>query len=127
MSILRFKAADLVRVYEHSLKAPTQMEDFSGPVDKPSICLVKDDGIYIMSNGTPRDILKGERSFCAYAKGYDPDKVDPDELWELTHSVSGDDFGETLPIDDWMAEHAKAGRDLRVTLNATTLKAESYK
>jgi hypothetical protein len=40
---------------------------------RPQIVFVKDEGIYLMSNGKPRDIVDSERSFVVYAEGYDPE------------------------------------------------------
>ncbi|MEY9404422.1 hypothetical protein ABIF66_004276 [Bradyrhizobium japonicum] len=106
MSLLVFKAADVRRVVEHSLKAPKQGEmlveyDRSGkaitkPVPAASVLLVHDQGVYLMSNGLPRDIIKDQSSFVAYARGCHP--IANDDWWETARAlVGGDDFGETLP------------------------------
>ncbi|MFK4534301.1 hypothetical protein ABIA00_002484 [Bradyrhizobium ottawaense] len=106
MSRLIFNAADVRRVVEHSIAAPEQAEmlvdyDKSGkaitkPVPATSVLLVHDQGVYLMSNGQPRDIVKGQTSFCAYAEGCHPDR---DAHWYETARalVGGDDFGEFLP------------------------------
>jgi len=119
MPLLIFNAADVRRVVEHSISAPKQSNmlvdyDDDGkaitkPVDQPAVLLVHDQGVYLMSNGTPRDIVgpDGEdkrdekrdegRSFCAYAKGCDP--VKDGDWWNTSCDlVGGDDFGETLPM-----------------------------
>jgi hypothetical protein len=106
MPTLTFDAADVRRVVEHSINAPTQGEQLvdyddnfkaiTKPVEAPAVLLVHDQGVYLMSNGQPRDIVKGESSFVAYAKGCHPDR-DPD-WYDTAHAlVGGDDFGETLP------------------------------
>ena len=44
----------------------------SQPVEAPAVLLVHEQGVYLMSNGQPRDIVGGDaadRSFCAYAIG----------------------------------------------------------
>jgi len=94
---------------------------------QPQLWLVKDSGIYVMSPGVypegedpfPKrkaeriaalreagmseqaDALEASRNVCplAYAEGYDPRKVPPEELWDRTHAVSGDDFGTYIPLD----------------------------
>jgi Protein of unknown function (DUF3085) len=108
MAKLIFTAADVKRVVEHSIAAPTQggIPDWSkvqggraamNVPAQPNVILVHDQGVYLMSNGEPRDIVMGTRSFCAYAKGCNPDK---DEDWHETANrlVGGDDFGDHL---DW--------------------------
>jgi Protein of unknown function (DUF3085) len=119
MTLLTFMAADVRRVVEHSINAPRQSEQLvdydrethkpiTAPVEAPAVLLVHDQGVYLMSNGEPRDIVDADatgrkdeasnegRSFCVYAAGCDPDA---DEDWYDTARalVGGDDFGETLP------------------------------
>jgi hypothetical protein len=107
MARLIFEAEAVRRVVEHSLSAPKQREETTGydpktfksitkPVDAPAVVLVHDDGVYLMSNGEPRDIGEGERSFVAYAKGCNPQK--DANHWDRSRDlVGGDDFAETLP------------------------------
>lgn len=109
MSKLIFKAADLLRVVDHSLAAPKQGEQLvdynddgpvTEPVEAPAVLLVHDQGVYLMSNGQPRDIVEGISSYCAFAECCNP-KTDG-EWWNNARDlVGGDDFGETLP---WAAE-----------------------
>jgi hypothetical protein len=115
MSRLIFKAADLLRVVDHSLAAPQQAErlvDFvdgksvTAPPEAASVLLVHDEGVYLMSNGQPADALEGKpeskffKRYVAYAQGCDPRS---DKRWYDTARalVGGDDFGECLP---WAAE-----------------------
>jgi len=110
MSKLIFEAADVRRVVEHSINAPGQGEiaDWAGANEKngftpktvvpeePTITIVHDQGVYLMSNGRPRDVVEGERSFVAYAKGCDPKK--DEDWWDNARDlVGGDDFGEHVP------------------------------
>ncbi|SIO50055.1 Protein of unknown function [Bradyrhizobium erythrophlei] len=115
MTRLIFKAADLLRVVDHSLAAPKQAERLinytdegpvSAPPEAPAVLLVHDDGVYLMSNGHPADALEGKpkgkffKRYVAYAQGCDPRS---DKGWYDTARalVGGDDFGECLP---WAAE-----------------------
>ena len=111
MPNLIFKAADLLRVVDHSLAAPKQAgrtidyskagKPITQPPAAPSVLLVHDQGVYLMSNGEPRDLIKGSKqSFVAYALGCDP-RTDADWYDTAHHLVGGDDFGECLP---WAAE-----------------------
>ncbi len=109
MSKLVFKSADLLRVVEHSLAAPKQGEQLvdyrdgkaiTAPVEAPAVLLVHDDGVYLMSNGEPRDIVNGTSSYVAHAEGCNP-KADSDWYETSRQLVGGDDFGEHLP---WAAD-----------------------
>ena len=120
MANLIFKAVDVKRVVEHALnskKHGDELVDYDKdfkPITKPgkpAVLFVHDDGVYLMSNGEPRDLIHGmgrngkpqSTSFVAYAKGCNPKK---DAEWYDTARalVGGDDFGETL---HW-AEEIKA-------------------
>src|SRR6516164_4151910 len=88
MPVLRFKAEDVRRVVEHSIAAPRQSDVAytTKPVEAPAVLLVHEQGVYLMSNGKPRDIVGADatdrkdaakdegRSFCAYAIGCHPEK-----------------------------------------------------
>ena len=70
MPLLRFKAEDVRRVVEHSINAPEQGEQVvsyephtTKPVVAPSVALVRDSGVYLMSNGKPRDKINDSASF----------------------------------------------------------------
>ena len=115
MPVLRFKAEDVRRVVEHSIAAPKQSEQVAEyvprtakPIATPAVLLVREQGVYLMSNGKPRDIVGADatdrkdaakdegRSFCAYAVGCHPEK-DADWYQTARGLVGGDDFVETLP------------------------------
>src|SRR5262245_3292914 len=71
MSVLTFKAADVRRVVEHSISnKQAEVADWSTANEannwtpktsvpaEPRVVLVHDQGVYLMSNGTPRDTIK---------------------------------------------------------------------
>ena len=96
MPVLRFKAEDVRRVVEHSIAAPKQSEQVveyvphtTKPIAAPAVLPVHDQGVFLMSNGQPRDIVGADAAvctFCAYAIG-----------WTARGLVGGDEFVETLP------------------------------
>jgi hypothetical protein len=100
MAILTFDPADVRRIVDHVTAATAWSQglgDESEP--RPQIIFVKDRGIYLMSNGEPRDIVDGSTSFAAYARGYDPTTEDFDEWYPKSNEVAGgDDFGEFLDL-----------------------------
>lgn len=128
MGALIFKAAEVRRVVEHAL-ASTQFRskwdwtaNKSVPGTRPEVCLVHDDGVYLMSNGEPRDLDErhsgpSEKAFVAQAAGCDP-KTDPD-WWETSRRlVGGDDFGEYLPWAEVLLTHLDGGAET-IQINVT--------
>src|SRR6516225_8305183 len=80
MPVLRFRAEDVRRVVKHSIAALRQSDVAytTKPVEAPAVLLVHEQGVYLMSNGDPRDIVgadAADRSFCAYAIGCHPEKA----------------------------------------------------
>ena len=77
----------------------------------PGLFLVRNEGIYLMSNGEPADMIKvsapngsGETDGCrvAYAKGFDPYAEDRMDVWDRARdAVGGDDFSEPLGAEIW--------------------------
>ena len=66
----------------------------------PCLWLVKDDGVYLMSNGTPGLPGAGSRpNLVVYAKEADPIH-DPDGSYDNARRIAGgDDFVEAIEID----------------------------
>ena len=102
MKKLIFNANDVRRVVDHSIKAAKQCS-YPNWSTAPVVVLVHDEGVYLMSNGSPADPLdpahasgKYWKRFVTYAKGCDPIK---DKNWyDTAHDlVGGDDFAEYLP------------------------------
>jgi hypothetical protein len=118
MGYLVFKANDARRVAQHSINSKLQGTTFvdydkrGKPITKdlaaPCVMLVHDDGVYLMSNGEPRDIVGGTSSFCAHAIGCNP-KTDPGWPGTSRALVGGDNFGETLPWAKQIKELLDAG------------------
>jgi hypothetical protein len=135
MATLRFRAEDVRRVVEHALAATdwgrklTGFDAASGKctyakVTEPSVYLVHDEGVYLMSAAVNGDMIEGTaepgkgRRYCAYAEGCNPD-TDRD-WWDTARAlVGGDDFGETLP---W-AKAIKARLDSGVKIVTVKLSA----
>jgi hypothetical protein len=106
MARLRFNVDEVRRLVAHARAAPAHAEYFGEQLG-PRLMLVKDEGIYLMSNGQPRDMVDGlpdvlgNQSFVAYAKGFDPrPPADRMDVWEKARAtVGGDDFSEPLELD----------------------------
>jgi len=109
MKQLIFEADDVRRVVKHSLTAakqggkttshdPETGAALTEPVAAAAVVLVRDEGVYLMSNGQPRDLLNetSPRSFAAYARGCHPFR-DHDWRTNARELVGDDDFSRVLP------------------------------
>lgn len=88
--------------------------------NKCKLILVKDDGLYFIPEIGERN-ESGRYINIAFAEGFDPDKVDFDDWYDLLRaSVGGDDFGEevdaTSPVFTEVIENQK---DIFVTFTDT--------
>lgn len=122
MAMLFFKADDVRRVVEHALNSKqhgdelVKYDDDFNPITKPgraAVLFVHDEGVYLMSNGEPRDLIENldgppTGSFCAYARGCNP-KADADWYDTARSLVGGDDFGETLHWAEEIKQQLDAG------------------
>ena len=124
MTKLRFANAGVRRCIEHALAAPDQGRAFGDlEPSPPSLVLVKDDGIYLVSSGLPfdQDETRSEPyKFCVYAEGYDPRRGD---VWQsCQEAVGGDDFCESLPIDAGLTAAVRAGAAVLIEVTETELR-----
>ena len=132
MATLTFASADILRIVAHARAAPDHQApliDYSpeggevyGPA-VPAVMLVKDSGIYLMSSGLPRDIDNRNRSFVAYAWGFDP-RTNDNCHDDSSQAVGGDDFSEFLSAHwlDQIEDSAKRNNYVRLSVTATTIK-----
>jgi hypothetical protein len=98
MGVCKFKTSEIKRCVQHALNSTKWGMGWSEEAPKPAIFFVHDHGVYIMSNGDPKD-MEGDKTYVAYAKGCDPQK-DEDYYEEAHYLVGGDDFAETFPVTD---------------------------
>ncbi|WP_158237638.1 DUF3085 domain-containing protein [Bradyrhizobium forestalis] len=106
MRSLIFEASSVRRVVDHSIAAAAQHsrtvrnpetgELETEPISHPSVILARDHGLYLMSNGLPRDIIREELSFAAYARGCDPFQ-DSDWRNRSRDLIGDDDLSLVLP------------------------------
>ena len=115
MAKLRFPISEVDRLIDHAGTSPDWAVPYGGSPDdaEPMLMFVKDDGIYLMSNGIPSS-PEGNR--VSYAIGYDPTRgVD---VWEKCRSaVGGDDFAEYIAISELPVRRPT---DKHLVINVTT-------
>lgn len=104
MSKLVFEGTAVLELLAHAKSAPRNTSPYGLTEDPgPGLFLVKDDGIYVMSNGEPG--LPGTETMnkVVYARGYEalPATASVEERMarydKVRDAVGGDDFAELLP------------------------------
>lgn len=82
--------------------------------------LVKDSGIYLMSNGHPGLKLDETRHKVVYAKGYNPDT--DEDVWEKSRwAVGGDDFSEFIPLEWFDISEKEGKRTFSIRMTETSM------
>lgn len=135
MSTLRFRREDVEKLINHASACKKHRKNWGEKKGKPSLWLVHDDGVYLMSSGDPPLLedpntkdKENARSFVAQAEGTHPKK---DENWweEARALVGGDDFAEPLALKDcisWLASNA--GRAImELEFSETEIRFVGYK
>lgn len=124
-----FRTEQVLPLAQHALNSPEHSGAYGAAATGPALFLVHDHGVYLMSNGLPRDLVAGsgsERSRVAYAEGCDPTVGEFDDWYSTSRDlVGGDDFVETLPLGDAEAFLRNCGEfdEFTVNLTATQLDA----
>lgn len=130
MAQLIFDGAQVLKLLAHA-KASTQHSALYSekPNPGPGLFLVKDDGIYLMSNGQaiqPRE--NGDSGAkVVYAKGYEPPRMVKDEdrddqYSKIVAAAGGDDFAELLGADVFESRNPDVViSEVRITLEADAI------
>jgi hypothetical protein len=129
MATLRFTDMQVIRsMYEHSRTAPGREHPYGIGAGEatPGLWLVKDAGIYLMSNGAPRQKVDGQTGLLiCYAESFDPSKRDRREVQDDAQRVSSDDFIEKV-LEGPFIERALAegATEIRITIDADSVLLE---
>jgi hypothetical protein len=120
-----FNTTDLKRCVQHALSAPEwQMPFAEDETPTPALLFVHDNGVYLMSNGNPRD-LRDTDSGHAYVVHAATTKPGVDEDWweNASDLVGGDDFVEILPVTQQWLEDCDLFEECYVTVEGNRLEA----
>lgn len=109
--MLLFKQSDLLPVLKEAVSRQCQL------------ILVKDHGVYFISEEGEMNADSSSRKHIAYAQGCNPGIDAFDDWWQLgINEMGGDDCAEYLsPNDDVFQLVLKAGYDLNVTASETAI------
>lgn len=118
-----FDGIAVLELLAHAKAAPRTVSPYGLTKDPgPGVMLVKDDGVYLMSNGEPG--LRGTETTnkVVYAQGYEALPVTASMEERMTRydkirdAAGGDDFAEFIPEKSFTA--LEAGGSLQVELSA---------
>lgn len=101
MALLTFYTAPVKRIVAHAKASPKHEMGWTDHLPQPAVTLAGDNGVYLMSNGLPRDQLRKDKpgNYVAFAKGINPN-IDPG-WWEAKRAAyGGDDGADCLLIVD---------------------------
>ena len=110
MKACKVKTSDVKRCVEHAL---------NNTKNGASILFVHDDGVYIMSAGTPRDMV-GNKNYVAYCEGCNPNK-DDDFYDHSRYLVGGDDFTEKLRVTKATLKRCEEYEELQIEITETKM------
>ncbi|MPZ40898.1 MAG: DUF3085 domain-containing protein, partial [Rhizobiales bacterium] len=105
--VLKFDITTVWRLVDHARNSKQSIASYKQRKPKPSLWLVGDSGVYLMSNGDPpiadtgRLIKKEDmaRRLTAPAFGCDPEYNAFEDWWRLHNAIAqGNDFSITIPI-----------------------------
>jgi hypothetical protein len=123
---LVFKGSEVRRLLDDSAKAKERTVPYVGVVKNqgPGLILVKDDGIYLLSNAKSEEGKAPlQTGLIAYAKGYEaPSRLrtegaSDDDAWgaqyeKIRDAVGGDDFAEAVNLPASVDKLLMDGMDL---------------
>lgn len=108
MSKFVFEADAVLELLNHAKAAPRTVSPYGlTPNPGPGLMLVKDDGVYLMSNGEPPLPGTDTVNKVVYAPGYEalPNTTTIEERMErydkVRDAAGGDDFAELLPANSF--------------------------
>lgn len=122
-----FQTIDVLRCVQHALGSTSWSMGFlEDETPTPALFFVHDQGVYVMSNGEPRDTRdatdENSRAYTVHAAGTNPD-VDEDWWHNAAALVGGDDFAEVLPVtQQWLTDCAQY-EEFYVTITENQLEA----
>jgi hypothetical protein len=108
---LTFDKKIVKQLREHAASATTHRATYGQDKPGPGLWLVGDEGVYLMSNGSPF------QGVIAYAKQCDPNKMDFDAWWYVKEATFGGDDGVEF-ID--LAAIPESG-DIEIEISPETL------
>mgnify|MGYP003128882744 FL=1 len=90
-----------------------------------SLWLVKDEGIYLMNcYKKTEEFLK--KDFVVYARGFNPNTLDRELVWDRSYEISRDDFAENIPLNATMIKDIVHGLDLHIYISEKEIRVKTF-
>ena len=90
-----------------------------------SLWLVKDEGIYLM-NCYKKDTEFLKKDFVVYARGFNPNTLDRELVWDRSYEISRDDFAENIPLNASMIKNIVHGLDLHIYISEKEIRVHTF-
>ena len=90
-----------------------------------SLWLVKDEGIYLM-NCYKKDTEFLKKDFVVYARGFNPNTLDRELVWDRSYEISRDDFAENIPLNATMIKDIVHGLDLHIYISEKEIRVHTF-
>ena len=90
-----------------------------------SVWLVKDEGIYLM-NCYKKDTEFLKKDFVVYARGFNPNTLDRELVWNRSYEISRDDFAENIPLNATMIKNIAHGLDLHIYISEKEIRVHTF-
>lgn len=123
-----FDGVAVLELLAHAKAAPRNVSPYNlTPDPGPGLMLVKDDGIYLMSNGEPG--LRGTETAnkVAYAQGYEalPNTASMEERMarydKVRDAAGGDDFAEFVPAKSLAPLEPRGSLEVELSADKMTI------
>jgi len=127
MANLFFPGSTVLELLLHARAAPEHTAGYlDNPKPGPGLLFVKDDGIYLMSNGSPAQLVEdgATRRKVVYANGYEPPKSPQGDFSDSQYNKirdagGGDDFVEFLEAS--IFEALKGDGSVKISLTSSQM------
>ncbi len=123
-----FDGAAVLELLAHAKAAPRTTSPYGLTEDPgPGLILVKDDGVYVMSNGEPGLPGKDDVNQVAYARGYEalPATGTMEQRMaqydKIRDAAGGDDFAEFIPARSLTALGPRGILEIELTPDKMTI------
>lgn len=123
-----FGGAAVLELLTHAKAAPTNVSPYGMTENPgPGLMLVKDDGVYLMSNGEPSLPGTETTNKVVYAQGYEalPATASMEERMarydKVRDAAGGDDFAEFIPAKSLTALEAEGSLQIELTEEKMTI------
>lgn len=116
----RFKS-----MVEHARQAKEHRPTYGETNPKPALWLVKDTGVYLMSNGAPMQQdpnVEKPKAIVCYAKEANAETMEFEEVWEASRSIMGGDDGcDALELATFEKAIEQGVKSIKIKVTAKAL------